>query len=109
MKTTHLNRLPESISQALKAARVRRGWSQAKLGKQAGLPQTHISGIETGRIVPRFDTLLDLVRILGFDLILVPQAIVPAVQALVRDAAGDGDEQPLYAGDDDDDEQAEIR
>ena len=69
------------------------------------MPQTHISGIETGRIVPRFDTLLDLVRILGFDLMLVPQTIVPAVQALVRDAATGGNERPLYA----DDDEAEAR
>lgn len=106
MKSERLNRLPESIRGPLKTARDRRGWSQAELGKRAGLPQAHISGIESGRIVPRFDTLLDLVRILGFDLVLVPQAIVPAVQALARDR--NGDEQPLYA-DDVDDDQPEIR
>ena len=72
------------------------------LGQKVGLPQSHISGIETGRIVPRFDTLLDLIRILGFDLMLVPQTIVPAVQALVRDAANGGNERSLYADDVDD-------
>lgn len=108
MKSERLNRLPESITWTLKTARDRRGWSQAELGKRAGLPQAHISGIESGRVVPRFDTLLDLVRILGFDLVLVPQAIVPAVQALARDTARNGDEQPLYA-DDVDDDQPEIR
>ena len=49
--------------------RRKRGWTQAELGKRVGLPQMHISGIETGRVVPRFDTLLELVRILGFDLL----------------------------------------
>jgi len=99
MKSKRLDRLPESISRTLKSARQRHGWSQAELGKRAGLPQAHISGIETGRIVPRFDTLLDLVRILGFDLVLVPQALVPAVQALTRDTKGGEEDRPLYAGD----------
>ena len=106
MPSKHLNRLPESISRALKVARARYGWSQAELGKRAGLPQAHISGIESGRIVPRFDTLLDLVRILGFDLVLVPHAIVPAVQALARDTESGGDERALYADDVDDDQPA---
>ena len=99
-----MDRLPETIRRALKVARLRRGWSQTEVGKHAGLPQTHISGIETGRIVPRFDTLLDLVRVLGMDLVLVPQSLVPAVNALVRDShTGKASERPLYAADDDDD------
>ena len=103
MKSVRMDRLPENISRELKAARLRRGWSQAEVGNRAGLPQTHISGIETGRIVPRFDTLLHLVRVLGMDLVLVPQSLVPAVNALVRDGhTGKADERPLYAADDDD-------
>lgn len=89
----------------LREARQSRGWSQAELGRRVGLPQTHISGIESGKIVPRFDTLLDLVRMLAYDLLMVPRSLVPAVQALVRDHRspdsrypGDG-EQPLYATD----------
>jgi hypothetical protein len=65
----------------------------------------HISGIETGKIVPRFDTLLDVVRVLDRDLIMVPRTLVPAVQALIRDhrntdrAGAEEDEQPLYTFD----------
>jgi hypothetical protein len=68
----------------------------------------HISGIETGRVVPRYDTLLDLVRILDYDLILVPSEMVPMVQSLVRDqqrsrgthgVGPDEEEQPLYTPD----------
>ena len=64
----------------------------------------HISGIETGKIVPRFDTLLDLVRVLDRDLLMVPRALVPAVQALIRDhrrpdrdVNADEGERSLYA------------
>jgi len=113
MKPERLRRLPEALRRELKAARLRRGWSQLELGRRVGLPQVHISAIETGKAVPRFDTLLDLVRILDRDLVLVPRALVPAVQALVRDyrrETGPGEsEQALYAsdtieaGDEDDD------
>jgi transcriptional regulator with XRE-family HTH domain len=85
-------------------ARQKRGWSQVELGRRVGMPQMHISGIETGKIVPRFDTLLDLVRVLDFDLVMVPRPLVPAVQGLIRDyrnPSSDSDldqgERPLYA------------
>jgi len=40
------------------------------------------------------------VRVLGMDLVLVPQSLVPAVNALVRDShTGKADERPLYAAD----------
>jgi transcriptional regulator with XRE-family HTH domain len=90
---------------SLVAARSAHGWSQRELATRVGLPQVHISAIETGKVTPRFDTLLDLVRVLGFDLMLVPRALVPAVQSLVRDSrqsgaggAGEG-ERPLYGVD----------
>jgi hypothetical protein len=64
----------------------------------------HVSCIETGKAAPRFDTLLDLVRVLDRDLLMVPRSLVPAVQALVRGerrrAAADELERPLYAADD---------
>jgi len=103
IKSKRLNGLPEAIREELIEARRERGWSQEELGKRLGLPQMHISGIETGKIVPRFDTLLDLVRGLDRDLLMVPRALVPAVQALVRDhlhpertAEAEEGERPLY-------------
>jgi transcriptional regulator with XRE-family HTH domain len=84
-------------------ARRQRGWSQAELGQRVGLPQMHISAIETGKVVPRFDTLLELVRVLDHDLVLVPRDLVPVVQSLVRDRQAHGldaaEERPLYAPD----------
>lgn len=103
MRPARLDRLPDTFRQELKAARLARGWSQRELGRRIGLPQAHISAIETGKVVPQFDTLLDLVRVLDRDLVLVPRALVPAVQAMVRDhrraTAGDEEERALYADD----------
>jgi transcriptional regulator with XRE-family HTH domain len=97
IKPLRLNGLPEDMRTSLVAARHHRGWSQAELGRRLGLPQMHVSGIETGRVVPRFDTLLDFVRVLGYDLLLTPRSLVPAVQALIRDEGQGMVEQPLYA------------
>ncbi len=75
-------------------------WSQAELGERVGLGQEHVSNIERGVTAPRVDTLLDVVRALDLDLVLVPRALVPAIQALLREH-GQGsprreEEQPMY-------------
>ena len=104
IKPARLHSLPEAMRLDLREARLSRGWSQAELGRRVGLPQMHISVIESGKIVPRFNTLLDLVRVLHYDLLMVPRALVPAVQSLIRDHRNpensryaDEGEQPLYA------------
>jgi transcriptional regulator with XRE-family HTH domain len=105
--------LPADLRRALKEARKKRGWSQRELGSHLGVAQRHISGIESGKIVPRYDTLLELVRILDRDLLMVPRALVPVVQSLVRDhlkdQPGEGEERPLYAADGDEDTKQELR
>lgn len=106
--------LPADMRQRLKEVRLARGLSQAELGEQVGLPQMHISGIESGKIVPRYDTLLDIVRVLDHDLLLVPRALVPAVQALIRDhrrpdEQRNDDERPLYAAEAEESEGQERR
>jgi transcriptional regulator with XRE-family HTH domain len=114
IKPLRLNGLPEDLRRELKAARLARDWSQEELGERIGLPQMHVSGIESGKIVPRFDTLLDVVRALDHDLLLVPRALVPAVQALVRDHRNSaehpsGEERPLYADGEEETETGERR
>jgi HTH-type transcriptional regulator / antitoxin HipB len=110
--TTHirplrLEGLPEDMRRTLKEAREKRGWTQRDLASRIGLTQAHISGIESGKIVPRYDTLLELVRILDRDLLMVPRALVPVVQSLIRDhlkpdQKGEGEERSLYADGDED-------
>ena len=104
-----MNRLQDNIRREIRNARRDRGWSQLELGRRAGFTQRHVSGIETGRIVPRYDTLIDLLRVLDRDLALVPRELVPVVQSLVRDygnreSSGADRERPLYAAINDDDE-----
>jgi HTH-type transcriptional regulator/antitoxin HipB len=101
IKPLRLKGLPTELREHIKVARVQRGWGQRELGAQIGLPQPHISGIESGEIVPRFDTLLEIVRVLDLDLLLVPRSLVPAVQSLIRaQKQPESAERPLYAVDD---------
>jgi transcriptional regulator with XRE-family HTH domain len=106
MKPTRPHNLPDEIRQEIKQARQAKGWSQLELGKKVRLAQRHISGIETGKIVPRYDTLLEILRALDRDLVIVPRELLPMVQATVRDyrnrKAGDQkDERALYADNND--------
>ncbi len=107
IRSLRLEGLPEDLRRTLKEAREKRGWTQRDLASRLGLTQTHISGIESGKIVPRYDTLLELVRILDRDLLMVPRTLVPVVQSLIRDhlqpdQKGEGEERSLYADGDED-------
>ena len=102
IKALRLKGLPTDLRQQIKNARAKRGWGQRELAAQVGLQQPHISAIESGEVVPRFDTLLDLVRVLNLDLLVVPRSLVPAVQSLIRaqQEPEGSEERSLYAGSD---------
>jgi|ERR1700686_1233923 transcriptional regulator with XRE-family HTH domain len=111
IKPLRLKGLPEDFRLKIKEARLKRGWGQRELGAKVGLPQPHISAIESGEIVPRFDTLLDLVRVLDQDILLIPRTLVPAVQSLIRAQRepAESEEQSLYAADDEENAPEEKR
>lgn len=91
------------MRQALASARRARKWSQLELGRRIGLPQVHISAIESGKVTPRFNTLRPRTRP-RLRLAAHPRPLVPAVQSMVRDYAqpASDDDRPLYATDPDD-------
>ena len=106
MKLQRPKSLPDEIRSEITSARKLKGWTQLELGKKVRLAQRHISAIENGKIIPRYDTLIEILRALERDLMLVPRELLPRVQALVRDnpnlaAGGLAVERPLYAVDDD--------
>jgi transcriptional regulator with XRE-family HTH domain len=77
------------IVAALIAARRRAGLSQRALGDKVGLAQSHISKIERAAVDPQISSLMEIARVLGVELMLVPRQLVPAVQALQREAMPD--------------------
>lgn len=102
-----------SYARAILQARKQRGWSQTELGQAVGITQAHIWKIEAGKISPRLDTLLELFRVLEFELVPVPRAMLPVVQAVLRSQSSSsepesGDSPRLYLADPDDEESGEL-
>ena len=72
------------------------------MARDVGLTQKHVSNIETGKVVPRFDTLLEVAWALNLDVVLVPRNVRAVVNSLVRgqsdpDAPG-ASEVPWFEG-----------
>ena len=59
--------------------------TQRELASAAGVPQSTIGRIETGRINPTLDTLRHLLRTAGQDLELVPAIGADEDRTLIRD------------------------
>jgi transcriptional regulator with XRE-family HTH domain len=76
------------ITRALKAARRDKGLSQRDLSAKTGIPQSHISKIESGAVDLRLSSLIEFARMLDLEVTLVPRKLVPAVQSLIRSATG---------------------
>lgn len=72
------------IAKKLKTAREAKGLSQRKLSQMAGVPQGHISKIESGNVDLRVSSLIQLSRALGLELTLVPRKTLPAVNMMAR-------------------------
>ena len=84
--------LPERLRQiaaTLTAARHRAGLSQRALGAKLGIAQSHLSKIERAAVDPQVSSLVEIARALGLELMFVPKQLVPAVQALQREAVPD--------------------
>lgn len=100
----------ESLSQQLKAARKAKGISQHRLSALAGVPQSHISKIESNEVDLRASSLLALAHALELELTLVPRKALPAIEAIISQwSVGSGrltDEsgpRPAYRLEDSDD------
>ena len=80
----HHGRIPRKFRTAIREARKAQRLSQLDLARDVGLTQKHVSKIETGKVVPRLDTLLEIAWALDLDLVLVPRNLTAMVNSLVR-------------------------
>lgn len=71
------------IGQLLRAARKQCGYTQKQVAQLAGISPLSYKFIENGRTGTRITTLMSIGRALGFEIMLVPKAWVPAVNALL--------------------------
>lgn len=98
----------DQILESLREARSRKGLSQRELSARSGVPQSHISKIESGGVDLRMSSLIALARVLDLELFVAPKKSVPAVKSIIRSAQGAQDEgeqvTPAYRLDGDADE-----
>jgi len=94
------------LSSALRAARLKRGFSQQQLAQRLGLRQRQISDLERAAMDPRVSTVENVARALDLELMLVPRHLITTVEHLERAGADGSSVRPMYSlGDDDDAEQ----
>lgn len=73
----------ESLIAQAREVREASGLSQRTLSERAGLTQSHISQIESGKMEPGLSSFIDMTRALDLEVMLVPKKLVPAVLGLV--------------------------
>jgi len=78
---------PQSLPNALRTARVRRGPTQNALAKKLGLTSHEISQIERGVVDLHFSELQEVSRLLDLELVLIPRQQTAAVAALQAGSA----------------------
>ncbi len=60
-----------------------------------GIPQSHVSQIESGNVDPRLSSILEMARLLELEVIVVPRSILPVIRGLVEGKPDD----PLWQAD----------
>lgn len=83
------------IGDLLKATRKGLGLTQEQVADMAGLSRPRYREIEAGSRAARTTTLINISRALGLELMLIPQAMFPAVDALLR-PHDDYDDLPAF-------------
>ncbi|ACP22366.1 putative hth-type transcriptional regulator (plasmid) [Sinorhizobium fredii NGR234] len=107
MKRLGIIMRPESeilfeIGHLLKKARLASAMTQEQVSDLAGISRPRYRDIETGIAAARATTLMNIARALGLEMMLIPQSMVPAVEALLR--PHDDDDLPAFISRPDDDD-----
>ncbi len=89
-----MNYSTQYIAQQLKKSRENMGLSQRELSARAGVPQSHISKIESGNVDLRLSSLVAIARALELELALIPRKYVSAVNSIVGSAGSETSGQP---------------
>lgn len=90
--------LLKDLGLRFRKARLAAGLSQEEIAQRANISRPRYRDIETGVAAARATTLVNIARALGMEMMLVPQAMVPAVQSMLQPAAADED-RPAFTSD----------
>lgn len=83
-----------TIGDHFRQARLAARRTQEEVADLAGISRPRYRDIETGVAAARTTTLVNVARALGLEMMLVPQAMVPAIEALLRPETED--DQPAF-------------
>lgn len=83
------------MGRLLKQARLAASLTQEQVADLAGISRPRYRDIERGAAAARATTLMNITRALGLEMMLIPQAMVPAVKSLLRPHADD--DLPAFA------------
>jgi transcriptional regulator with XRE-family HTH domain len=76
------------IAASIRQARKDKALTQRELGQRVGLPQSHISKIESGVVDLQLSSLAEIARALDLEVKLLPRKALPAIEGTVRAAVG---------------------
>lgn len=93
------------LGRMLHIARKSVGLTQEQVAERAGIARPNYRNIENGSVAARATTLINVARALGMELMLIPQAMVPGVNALLRPS--DDDDAPAFTTEPDEDDHAD--
>lgn len=74
-----------ALTDALREARGRKGWSQRDVSDRMKLTQAQLSRIESGASDVRLATFVELARVLDLEPVLVPRSALSGVNAVLRE------------------------
>ncbi|KRR02244.1 transcriptional regulator [Bradyrhizobium jicamae] len=92
------NPLLKDLGQRFRKARLAAGLSQEQIAHRANISRPRYRDIETGVAAARATTLVNVARALGMEMMLIPQAMVPAIQSMLQPAIED-DDCPAFKSD----------
>ncbi|MGY4473946.1 helix-turn-helix domain-containing protein [Bradyrhizobium sp. USDA 3364] len=95
----------QQLGRLLRDARKQAGLTQEQVAERAGISRPRYRDIEQGNAAARATTLINVARALGMELMLIPQAMVPGVTALLRPS--EDEDRPAFTTDMDDDDDDE--
>lgn len=82
------------IGRRFAQARTAAGLTQEQVAELAGISRPRYRDIEKGMAAARATTLMNIARALGLEMMLVPQTLAPAIEALMH--PHDDDDRPAF-------------
>jgi transcriptional regulator with XRE-family HTH domain len=91
--------LLKELGLRFRTARMAAGLSQKQIALRANISRPRYRDIETGVAAARATTLVNVARALGMEMMLIPQAMVPAIQSMLQPSTDDDDDRPAFTSD----------